>query len=308
MIQPINNLFTNPARHENTAEIMRQVMADADVQQFIQEHRDELGEQALERGQSKLYEFVHEKQLIAAGRASVAPGYYPRLMVSAGQIDVSYVPTKEHQAAQAAKNLRDRVTTWYMPKYIRQANFDDFWFKGTNSSPSRNAAFKAIYEFYEQYDGKNFIPGLYLSGEFGVGKTYLLGALANALATKGIASSLVHFPTFVVNMKSSIADNTADQKRDDVKKAPILMIDDIGADSLSAWMRDEVLGVILEYRMQEELPTFFSSNFTMSQLTEHLSQENNGVNSPLKAQRIMERVRYLSREYDISGKNLRQRG
>lgn len=306
MIQSVNNLFTDPEHREDTAEIMRHVMADPDVQRFIQEHHDELGDQALERGQSKLYEFVHEKKLVAAGKSSVAPGYYPRLMLFAGQIGVGYVPTKEYQAAQAAKELHDRVTAWYMPKYIRQASFDDFWFQGSNSSPSRNAAFKAIYEFYEQYDGQKFIPGLYLSGEFGVGKTYLLGALANALAKKGIASLLVHFPSFAVSMKSSIADNTADQKRDDVKKAPILMIDDIGADSLSAWMRDEVLGVILEYRMQEELPTFFSSNFTMSQLTDHLSQDTNGVNSPLKAQRIMERVRYLSREYDISGKNLRQ--
>lgn len=307
-MEPVNNLFTNQSPNADIAAIMQKVMADNDVQQFLNEHQDQLGDQALERGQSKLYEFVHEKQLIADGSPSVAPGYYPRLVLSAGQIDVAYVPTKAHQAAQAAKALHDRVKTWYMPKYIRQASFDDFWFKGNNSSPSRNAAFKRIYEFYEQYDGHNFMPGIYLAGEFGVGKTYLLGALANALAQKGIASLLVHFPTFAVNMKSSIANNSTDAKRDEVKQAPILMLDDIGADSLSAWLRDEVLGVILEYRMQEELPTFFSSNFTMDQLTDHLSQDTNGVNSPLKAQRIMERIRFLSRELDVSGKNLRQKG
>ena len=83
------------------------------------------------------------------------------------------------------------------------------------------------------------------------------------------------------------------------------MIDDIGADSMSAWIRDEVLGVILQHRMQEQLPTFFSSNFNMDQLEQHLSVTQRGDEEPLKAKRIMERVRYLSREIWVIGENRR---
>ena len=68
------------------------------------------------------------------------------------------------------------------------------------------------------------------------------------------------------------------------------------------------MGVILEYRMQEELPTFFSSNFSMDELTDHLAQDNNGNSEPLKAQRIMERIRFLSREVRMVGPNLRAKG
>ena len=39
------------------------------------------------------------------------------------------------------------------------------------------------------------------------------------------------------------------------------MMDDIGADAMSSWIRDEVFGVILQYRMQEQLPTFFFPTF-----------------------------------------------
>ena len=39
------------------------------------------------------------------------------------------------------------------------------------------------------------------------------------------------------------------------------MMDDIGADAMSSWIRDEVFGVILQYRMQEQLPTFFLQLF-----------------------------------------------
>lgn len=34
------------------------------------------------------------------------------------------------------------------------------------------------------------------------------------------------------------------------------MIDDIGAESMTSWIRDDVLSVILQYRMQEQLVTF----------------------------------------------------
>ncbi len=90
---------------------------------------------------------------------------------------------------------------------------------------------------------------------------------------------------------------------------PILMLDDIGAGAMTTWVRDDILGVILEYRMQEELPTFFSSNFSMEELQiNHLAINAQGDNEPLKAARIMERVKYLSREIEMEGKNLRDKG
>lgn len=82
------------------------------------------------------------------------------------------------------------------------------------------------------------------------------------------------------------------------------MIDDIGADSVSSWIRDEVLGVILQFRMQEQLPTFFSSNFSMKDLEKHLAITKSSE-EPIKAQRIMQRVQYLSRELIVSGDNQR---
>ena len=53
----------------------------------------------------------------------------------------------------------------------------------------------------------------------------------------------------LINSKTDSVGNQVDR----VKKVPVLMIDDIGADSMSAWIRDDILGVILEYRMQNQL-------------------------------------------------------
>ncbi|EUJ33257.1 primosomal protein DnaI [Listeria floridensis FSL S10-1187] len=90
------------------------------------------------------------------------------------------------------------------------------------------------------------------------------------------------------------------------KETEILMLDDIGAEAMTAWTRDEVLGAILQFRMQEELPTFFSSNYNMKQLEAHLTFTQNGMEEQLKARRIMERIRFLSKEVPLEGKNRRK--
>lgn len=106
-------------------------------------------------------------------------------------------------------------------------------------------------------------------------------------------------------MKQAIGKDQVAEKLDAVKRSPILMIDDIGADAMSSWIQDEVFGVILQYRMQEQLPTFFSSNFTMDELEQHLSVTQRGDEEPLKAKRIMERIRYLTKEIEMTGRNRR---
>lgn len=307
-MESINHLLKAANDNGNYDQIMKEVFADADVQQFLHDHQETLSDDDIKRGRSKLYEYVHEKHLEANGAPSVAPGYSARLVISAGQIDVTYVPTSQLLHQQAVQAKKNRVQKIYMPKFIEHASLDNYYTDGEYNTDGRLAALEAATKFLKEYPRSEFTPGLYLSGSFGVGKTYLLGAIANELAAQGIKSTLVHFPTFAVNMKGSISRHTTDQERDAVKESPILMLDDIGADALSPWLRDDVLGVILEYRMQEELPTFFSSNFTMDALTDHLAQDTNGNVEPLKAQRIMERIRFLSREVQMVGPNLRQNG
>ncbi|WP_295728445.1 primosomal protein DnaI [uncultured Limosilactobacillus sp.] len=304
-MEPLRKFLKSQGKQNATDQIFAEVFADEDVKQFLHNNQDRLTSEDIQRGRSKLYEYVHEKHLAQNGTPSVAPGYTPRLLISAGQIDVTYVPTTELLEQQAVQAKRRRVSKRYMPKFIERATLDDYYTSNEGRTAALNAAVRFINHYTQNHD---FTPGLYLSGSFGVGKTYLLGAIANELADQGINSMLVHFPTFAVNMKGSIARHTTEQDRDEVKQAPILMLDDIGADALSPWLRDEVLGVILEYRMQEELPTFFSSNFSLDELTDHLAQDSNGNNEPLKAQRIMERIRFLSREVKMIGPNLRQKG
>lgn len=275
---------------------------DPDVKAFLNEHQADLTKDDIIRSASKLYEYVNFKNKLAAGEKTFMPGYYPYLTLSNHHIEVTYTPTKEYISRQKQKEIKDRVKVISLPKSIRNADLSDYTPDGREEI--LDAALRFFQEF--QQSPREFHKGLYLEGSFGVGKTYLLGALANALAEKGFSTTLVHFPSFAVKMKSSISSNSTGELIDAVKKAPILMLDDIGADQMSSWFRDDVLGVILQYRMQEELPTFFSSNLSLKQLEEeYLTVNSRGEAEPLKAKRIMERIRFLADDYHVVGRNRR---
>lgn len=301
--ETLKTLMNRRNLNQRYQDLMTAVYQDPDVRDFLTAHQAELSQDALERSASKLYEFCEEKRKIARHEPSQAPGYQPELVMSNHLIDIAYQPTAQLQEAQAARALKQRVRSISMPKNIQDADL-----KSYDPDGDRAAALVSALDFIDAYTQtpKRFHRGLYLYGSFGVGKTYLLGAMANELAARGFQTTLIHFPSFAVEMKRSIGNNTSGDKVDAIKRAPILMIDDIGADASSTWIRDDVLGVILEYRMQEELPTCFSSNFSMQELQAgYLTISQKGDEEPVKAQRIMQRVRYLATEIEMIGHNRR---
>ncbi len=111
-------------------------------------------------------------------------------------------------------------------------------------------------------------------------------------------------PTFISSLSSHFDDNSLQDEIHRVAYCDVLILDDIGAESLSPWSRDDVLGVILQARMDNDLPTFFTSNLDMDALEDHFAKTRNS-DEPAKAKRLMQRVRYLAQEVQISGANRR---
>lgn len=299
----LNQLLNRKNYRARFEEMITEVMENSEVKNFLDEHKDQLTQQDIERSYAKMYEYVQEKRKFELNDPSmIAPGYEPQLILNYHSVDVTYVPTEELLARRQQEEIRGRIQALNMPKDIQDARIATY-----DQTPGRGEALVAAMDFLEEYldNSKQFHKGLYLVGSFGIGKTYLLGAIARYLAEAGHSTTLLHFPTFAVDMKQAIGKNQVNEKIEVIKKAPVLMLDDIGADSMSSWIRDEVFGVILQYRMQEQLPTFFTSNFTMLELEEHLSITQRGEEEPLKAKRIMERIRYLTKEVQMTGKNRR---
>ena len=195
---------------------------------------------------------------------------------------------------------QENVYLFEIPKQIKNARMKDIY----KDDRGRKEIIKYLIDFLQQYPTTKKQKGLYLNGSFGSGKTYLVAALFNELAKQKVRSALIYYPEFLRSLKESFGNEEYREKFDRVKKAPLLLLDDIGAENMTPWSRDEVLGPLLQYRMNEELPTFFTSNLTMEELESHLANSNNAVEK-VKARRIIERIKELSLDMKLISKNRR---
>lgn len=214
-------------------------------------------------------------------------------------LNFSYIPCDKLIKEENTYAYKKNITCFDLPKEISEASFS----KAYRDDNKRLPIFKYFKEFMDSYLKDKKGKGLYLSGSFGSGKTYLVAALFNELAKKNISSALVYYPELLRNLKSSFGSDY-EEKFDFIKTVPLLLLDDIGAENTTSWSRDEVLGPILQYRMEEELPTFFTSNLTLSELETSLSITNSGTEK-VKAKRIIERIKQLTIPLELISKNRR---
>lgn len=122
------------------------------------------------------------------------------------------------------KKQQSLIRSLFIPRDMLQASFD----KLETDDLGRIEAIELANTFASTYEVGKRIKGLYLYGSFGVGKTYLLAAMANELAQRHIASFLVYVPEFVRSLKSSLQTDAFQDTIEYAKQVPVLMLDDLG--------------------------------------------------------------------------------
>ena len=197
---------------------------------------------------------------------------------------------------------QENVSIFKLNDEIKNASLKEIY----KDDKARIPIIKYFKEFIDKYNNNEKPKGMYLHGSFGSGKTYLIAALFNEFAKKDVKSTLVYYPDFLRKLKASFNDenNKYNEQFDEIEQTPLLLLDDIGAENCSSWSRDEVLGPILQYRMENHLPTFFTSNLTIEELEKALSITSSGVDK-VKARRIIERIKQLTNDFELISKNRR---
>ncbi|MGT2887789.1 primosomal protein DnaI [Streptococcus didelphis] len=289
----------NHANRINSDQLFKTILSDPEVAAFITSHK--MTEEQIKLSLSKFNQFLLERQRYQSSATNyIAKGYLPILVMNEGYADVSYLETKELVEAKKEAEISERINLVNLPKSYRDIEMSDF----DIDNSSRMKALSQLLDFVEQYPNKSQ-KGLYLYGDMGIGKSYLMAAMARELSEKkAVSTTLLHFPTFTIDVKNAISKGSVKDEIDAVKNVPILILDDIGAEQATSWVRDEVLQVILQYRMLEELPTFFTSNYSFHDL-ERKWANIKGNDETWQAKRVMERVRYLADEFHLEGANRR---
>ena len=164
------------------------------------------------------------------------------------------------------------------------------------NTESRKKILNYITDFAKNY-GKGFKEGLYIYGGFSYGKTYSLMLTAKALSAYGIDHIFAYFPDLVIEIKAAMENGKYDQIIELLRETDVLLLDDLGAENMTPWLRDEVLGPIINYRMNLKKPIFVSSNINPNDLKKHFMM-NSSEEEKTKAGRITSRL--ISLMLDVS--------
>lgn len=176
-----------------------------------------------------------------------------------------------------------------------------------NDASFLEAAKETEYAFaYNQSVGS--IPlnhGVYLYGDPGTGKSYLMKGICNYYAKNNKSVSFVQVPLLIQELKQFMTDNEYRSRvMNHLRYSDVLVLDDIGAESITQWTRDEILLPILDERMNKKMKTYFTSNYSMEELEQQYRLANK-PNNTIASLRILERIRTLSVPVQLSGKSRR---
>ncbi len=94
-------------------------------------------------------------------------------------------------------------------------------------------------------------------GPSGAGKTHVAAAIANRCIERGQPALFVVVPDLLDHLRASYSPNSElgyDALIEQVRNAPVLILDDLGTQSSTAWAQEKLFQV-LNHRYNAQLPT-----------------------------------------------------
>lgn len=136
--------------------------------------------------------------------------------------------------------------------------------------------------------------GMYIYGGSNSGKTYPLIALCNEFVKENKTCAFVEVKNFIDSLKSTFNNNKGnyDELMNTVKTVDVLVFDGLGEEKQSEWVRDDVIGNVLEYRNKNHLLTFITSCFSIEEIEKlyNVSKSNFDMGK-IKTSKFIDKIR-----------------
>jgi DNA replication protein DnaC len=132
-----------------------------------------------------------------------------------------------------------------------------------DSMKSLQKALKVAHSFAERPKG-----WLVFMGSYGSGKTHLAAAIANYRARLGDPPLFIMVPDLLDHLRATFSPNSSvafDRRFDEIRTAPLLILDDLGTQSMTPWVREK-LYQLFNYRYNAELPTIITTSDSMDEM------------------------------------------
>ena len=200
-----------------------------------------------------------------------------------GQYSMRVCPCRIQRDKLRQQRLEKLMVTAHVPVNYRQDTWKDFTLQPGNKRGLMLATMAA----------KENIS-LYLHGDCGTGKTKLTSILANERIKSGFAVLFVSLTELFRTLQDSF-DMPSKEQKDKImpliKSARCLILDDLGTTQRTEW-KVAILQEIIDYRYANVLQTIVTSNYSLSELKEHLviRDKSGRIKDDKQASRITSRL------------------
>lgn len=254
----------------------------SDMRKFIEKNPETKNLSLLDVDVNKVYNYILQKQT-----NPVRDGYEIRLRTDP-YIEVYYRPTKEKQLQEKRERIKENLKFYDSEVYIQDASISAFEL----FNEEREKAVEAATNFLELYKRDHYEKGLFIYGKYATGKSYLLSAIAQALAERNVTVLFVYMPDLTRSIKQGMNEGNLEERVNKLKQADVLMMDDFGGENMTTWFRDEIIVPVLQYRLSAKLPVFMSSNYSFVELASSLTLAKDAADRS-KAGRLIQRLQDL---------------
>jgi len=112
---------------------------------------------------------------------------------------------------------------------------------------------------------------LLLQGGYGCGKTHLAAAIANFTVNLGVPTLFLTVPDLLDLLRFSFdnEDTTFEERFEEIRNAPLLVLDDFGTQNATAWAQEKLFQII-NFRYINRLPLVVTTNAPLDEIEERI--------------------------------------
>ncbi len=168
---------------------------------------------------------------------------------------------------QVSQQIHKRLFSISNLENLQHLTFENFQPRGRVGlgpwqADSLERALNQAQQFAQKAEG-----WLLLQGGFGCGKTHLAAAIANFTVGIGAPTLFITVPDLLDALRFSYdnPESTFEQRFEEIRNAPILIMDDFGTQNATAWAQEKLFQ-ILNYRYINRLPLVVTTNLLLEQI------------------------------------------
>ncbi len=154
---------------------------------------------------------------------------------------------------------------------LTRFTFDNLEPQGRSGNPKNQEQFKRTYEAAKAFAAEPE-GWLILAGPSGCGKTHLAAAIANERISQGYPAFHVTTADLLDHLRSTYSPESEipyDAFFNQVRNAPLLVLDDLGAQTSTPWAKEK-LDQLLTHRFNSKLPTVIVTIIPIEQLEDRM--------------------------------------